>query len=95
MESDAGKRLLRNYDVIRRNLQSMADESNTNLEMPFLTEVAESPKFQSVILRTKFPPEVPPILSDEGKRGVQTTYTISFISEFPNESRASRSRVSL
>ena len=63
-ENDADKRLLRNYDVIRRNLRTMADESNTNLEMPFLTEVAESPKFQSVILRAKFPPEVLPILSD-------------------------------
>ena len=64
-ETDANNRLLNNYDVIRRNLRAMADESNTNLEMPLLTEVAESSEFQSVILRGEFPAEVRSILSDE------------------------------
>ena len=81
-ENDADKRLLRNYDVIRRNLRSMADESNTNLEMPFLTEVAESPKFQSVILRTKFPPEVPPILSDEGSEEFKQLIRLVLLANF-------------
>ena len=81
-ETDGNNHLLNNYDVIRRNLRTMADESNTDLEMPLLAEVAEDPEFQSVILRAEFPEEVQTILSDGGNEDFKQLLRLVLLANF-------------
>ena len=81
-ESDANNHLLSNYEVIRRNLQTMADESNINLEMPNLVDVAESSQFQSVILRAEFPEEVRDILSNDRNKDFEQLIRLVLLANF-------------
>ena len=81
-ETDGNNHLLSNYGVIRRNLQTMVDESDTNLEMPLLADVTKKSEFQSVILRAEFPAEVRTILSEEGNENFKQLMRLVLLANF-------------
>ena len=74
--------VLTNYGVIRGQLRNLSSESDQELEMPSLEEVAESAEFQETILQAEFPEEVCSILTNESNEDFKQLMRLVLLANF-------------